>query len=64
MSMIEYTIKLQDEGMTATAAYKTATDEFVYLRAKHEMASMAAEIEARHHGGEFSATPIVSHLGP
>jgi hypothetical protein len=43
-----------------TRAYQKATKEFVALRARHEMATMAAEIEARHYGAEFKFTPFVS----
>lgn len=59
-STIEYTIKLQDEGLSLSRAYQAATEEFVQLRGKYEMASLAAEYEARHHGATFSPNSIVS----
>lgn len=63
-STIEFTIKLNDEGMSLSNAYVKATGEFVKLRARYEMAQIASELEARHHGAEFSETPIVrSFLG-
>ncbi|KAK8858550.1 hypothetical protein IAR55_002779 [Kwoniella newhampshirensis] len=34
-------------------AYAIATKEFVALRARHELATLAAEMEARHYGAEF-----------
>ena len=53
-------------GATISVAYEQATSEFVKLRAKHEMASMAAELEARHYGAEFLKDPFVrrNDLGP
>lgn len=43
-----------------TQAYAIATNEFVQLRAAHEMATLAAEQEARAHGAVFQPTPAVS----
>ncbi|WVQ82996.1 hypothetical protein IAT38_005134 [Cryptococcus sp. DSM 104549] len=34
-------------------AYILATEEFAVLRARHQLATMAAELEARHYGVEF-----------
>ena len=45
--------------MPITQAYAKATAEFVHLRARHEMATMAAEMEARHHGATFGPDPFV-----
>jgi small subunit ribosomal protein S23 len=53
-------MKLHEEGQPLTTAYNQATKEFTALRARYEMASMAAELEARHHGAEFKETAFVS----
>ena len=58
-SLIEYTLKIHDEGTSLTNAYNQATEEFVALRAKYEMTTMAAELEARHWGARFDRTPFV-----
>ena len=55
-------MKLHEEGQPLTTAYNQATKEFTALRARYEMASMAAELEARHHGAEFKETAFVSDL--
>jgi len=45
-----------------TKAYSKSTKEFISLRARHEMATMAAEIEARHYGAEFKYSSFVSPI--
>ncbi|ORY31372.1 mitochondrial ribosomal protein S25-domain-containing protein [Naematelia encephala] len=57
--LVEFVLNLrQMQGLSLSRAYKQATEEFVKLRARHEMATMAAEIEARHWGAEFPTEPF------
>ncbi|BEJ17625.1 hypothetical protein CspHIS471_0610260 [Cutaneotrichosporon sp. HIS471] len=51
---VEFTLNLHgDKGMSLSDAYKQATDEFIALRAAHEMATLAAQGEAVAYGAEF-----------
>ncbi|EIW73688.1 hypothetical protein TREMEDRAFT_73137 [Tremella mesenterica DSM 1558] len=50
---ISFTMTLHERGIPLARAYWRATDEFVELRARHEQATLAAELEARHHGAIF-----------
>ncbi|WRT67749.1 uncharacterized protein IL334_004721 [Kwoniella shivajii] len=51
---ISFVLNLQQtQSMPISEAYSIATREFIALRAKHEQATIAAEIEARYHGAEF-----------
>ncbi|WVW84703.1 hypothetical protein I302_106737 [Kwoniella bestiolae CBS 10118] len=43
----------QTRQIPISEAYAIATREFINLRARHEQATIAAEIEARHYGAEF-----------
>lgn len=57
---IEFVLNLHENGKSLTAAYAQATDEFVELRAAHEMATLAAAQEARMYGAEFKRDDWVS----
>ncbi|GMK57753.1 hypothetical protein CspeluHIS016_0405870 [Cutaneotrichosporon spelunceum] len=52
---VEFTLNLHagGKGMSLSDAYKQATDEFISLRAAHEMATLAAQEEAVAYGAEF-----------
>lgn len=62
-STIAYVVNLRDHHhVPLPRAYTRATAEFVKLRGAHEMATLAAQIEAQHHGAVFGAykSPFVS----
>ncbi|KIR57236.1 hypothetical protein I315_00401 [Cryptococcus gattii Ru294] len=51
---IEFVINLKTtRDVSISEAYALATEEFVSLRGRHQLATLAAEIEARHYGAEF-----------
>ncbi|KAE8538751.1 hypothetical protein D1P53_005114 [Cryptococcus gattii VGV] len=51
---IEFVINLKNtRDVSISEAYALATEEFVSLRGRHQLATLAAEIEARHYGAEF-----------
>ncbi|EKC98189.1 hypothetical protein A1Q2_07521 [Trichosporon asahii var. asahii CBS 8904] len=51
---IQFAQKLHaEDGMALQLAYDEAVSQFCQLRAHHEMASQAAETEARHYGAHF-----------
>ncbi|CAK9784809.1 hypothetical protein CC85DRAFT_285286 [Cutaneotrichosporon oleaginosum] len=50
---VEFTLNLHAKGLSLSHAYKQATDEFIALRAAHEMATLAAQGEAVAYGAEF-----------
>lgn len=53
-SCIEFVINLKNtRNVSISEAYALATEEFVSLRGRHQLATLAAEIEARHYGAEF-----------
>lgn len=53
-SCIEFVINLKNtRNVSISEAYALATEEFVSLRGRHQLATSAAEIEARHYGAEF-----------
>jgi len=57
--VIAFSLNLRDYfDMSLNAAYAQACKEFVQLRAAHEMATMAAEMEARFYGAEFKRDPF------
>ena len=59
-SCIAFTLNLRDvQKLPISEAYRRSTAEFVRLRARHEMATKAAEMEARHYGAEFKRDPFV-----
>lgn len=65
LSCIQFTLSLQrHHDVPLTRAYSIATKQFVQLRAAHELATQAAEAEARAHGASFTADPWVSHSSP
>lgn len=45
--------------VSISEAYALATEEFVSLRGRHQLATLAAEIEARHYGAEFKPDVFV-----
>ncbi|KAK4684339.1 small subunit ribosomal protein S23, partial [Tremellales sp. Uapishka_1] len=56
---IAFTLNLHhSKKLPLSKAYEVATSEFIELRASHEMATIAAEIEARHHGATFKRSPF------
>lgn len=58
---IQFAQKLHSEdGMALQLAYDEAVSQFCQLRAHHEMASQAAETEARHYGAQFKRDEWVS----
>ena len=58
-STVDFTVHLKNNaGLSKSQAYTKATGEFVYLRGQHEMATLAAEMEARHWGAEFKESPF------
>lgn len=46
-------------NVSISEAYALATEEFVSLRGRHQLATLAAEIEARHYGAEFKPDVFV-----
>ncbi|KAL0255638.1 hypothetical protein I308_100443 [Cryptococcus tetragattii IND107] len=51
---IEFVINLKNtRNVSISEAYALATEEFVSLRGRHQLATLAAEIEGRHYGAEF-----------
>ncbi|WVF69210.1 hypothetical protein IAT40_003986 [Kwoniella sp. CBS 6097] len=53
---IEFVLNIQrTRPVPLSEAYAIATAEFVQLRGRHELATLAAEVEARHYGAEFKA---------
>lgn len=59
--VVEFTLNLHEtQGFSLSDAYARATGEFVALRAQHEMASLAAQAEARHYGASFALDQWVS----
>lgn len=62
---IQFAHKLHTEdGMALQLAYDEAVSQFCQLRAHHEMASQAAETEARHYGAKFKRDEWVSACSP
>lgn len=62
---IQFAHKLHTEdGMALQLAYDEAVSQFCQLRAHHEMASQAAETEARHYGAKFKRDEWVSICPP
>jgi small subunit ribosomal protein S23 len=57
---VAFTLALHEQGVPLSAAYARATDEFVALRAQHEVATLAAAAEARALGAEFKRDDWVS----
>lgn len=49
--------------LSISEAYALATEEFVSLRGRHQLATLAAEIEARHYGAEFKPDVFVRCRG-
>lgn len=57
---VVFTLNLHDNhGLSMSAAYLRATDEFVKLRATHEVATLAAAAEARAYGAVFKRDEFV-----
>ena len=57
---MQFTLSLQrHHQLPLTQAYSIATKEFVKLRGAHELATQAAEAEARAHGAIFTSDPWV-----
>ncbi|WVQ96712.1 hypothetical protein IAU59_003819 [Kwoniella sp. CBS 9459] len=53
---IEFVLNVQrTRSIPLSDAYAIATAEFVELRGRHELATLAAEVEARHYGAEFKS---------
>lgn len=62
-SCIEFVINLKNtRDVSISEAYALATEEFVSLRGRHQLATLAAEIEARHYGAEFKPDVFVRIL--
>lgn len=57
---VEFTLNLNEQGLSLSDAYKQATDEFIALRAAHEIATLAAQGEAVAYGAEFKRSEHVS----
>ncbi|KAL7423114.1 mitochondrial ribosomal small subunit component [Cryptotrichosporon argae] len=56
---IDFTLILhKHHALSLSHAYAQATAEFVVLRARHELATIAAEHEARAHGATFRRDPF------
>ncbi|OCF33464.1 hypothetical protein I317_04148 [Kwoniella heveanensis CBS 569] len=53
---IEFVLNVQrTQSLPLSQAYAIATAEFIELRGRHELATLAAEVEARHYGAQFKA---------
>ena len=64
-SCIAYTMNIRThQRLPISQAYAKAVAEFAHLRARQEMATMAAEMEARYHGADFLRDPFVRFLPP
>ncbi|OWZ44592.1 hypothetical protein C361_03323 [Cryptococcus neoformans Tu259-1] len=51
---IEFVINLRNtRDLSISEAYALATEEFVSLRGRHQLATLAAEMEGRHYGAEY-----------
>jgi len=62
-SCIAYVLNIRKYWrLPISQAYARGVEEFVRLRARHEMATMAAEMEARNHGADFLRDPYVRPL--
>jgi small subunit ribosomal protein S23 len=59
-SCVQFTLSLhRHHELPLTQAYTISTKEFVKLRGAHELATQAAEMEARAHGAVFTSDPWV-----
>jgi small subunit ribosomal protein S23 len=59
-SCVQFTLSLHRyHDVPLTQAYTIATKEFVKLRGAHELATQAAQAEARAHGAIFTSDPWV-----
>lgn len=64
ISCIEFVINVRNtRNVSISEAYALATEEFVSLRGRHQLATLAAEIEARHYGAEFKPDVFVRCRG-
>lgn len=45
--------------LSISEAYALATEEFVSLRGRHQLATLAAEMEGRHYGAEYKPDVFV-----
>ena len=62
-SCVQFTLSLhRHHNVPLTQAYTISTKEFAKLRGAHELATQAAEAEARAHGAIFTSDPWVSSL--
>jgi small subunit ribosomal protein S23 len=60
-SCVQFTLSLhRHHKVPLTQAYAISTKEFAKLRGAHELATQAAEAEARAHGAIFTSDPWVS----
>jgi len=59
-SCVQFTLSLhRHHKVPLTQAYAISTKEFAKLRGAHELATQAAEAEARAHGAIFTSDPWV-----
>jgi hypothetical protein len=64
-SCVQFTLSLhRHHKVPLTRAYAISTKEFAKLRGAHELATQAAEAEARAHGAIFTSDPWVSPPSP
>jgi len=64
-SCVQFTLSLhRHHKVPLTQAYAISTKEFAKLRGAHELATQAAEAEARAHGAIFTSDPWVSPSFP
>jgi hypothetical protein len=62
-SCVQFTLSLhRHHKVPLTQAYAISTKEFAKLRGAHELATQAAEAEARAHGAIFTSDPWVSPI--
>ncbi|WVQ73154.1 hypothetical protein IAR50_002718 [Cryptococcus sp. DSM 104548] len=60
---VEFVVNLKNSrGLPITEAYEQATEEFVQLRARHQLATVGAELEARHYGAGFKRDAFERHF--
>ncbi|TYJ58551.1 hypothetical protein B9479_000760 [Cryptococcus floricola] len=60
---VEFVVNLKNtRGLPITEAYEQATEEFVQLRARHQLATVGAELEARHYGAQFKRDAFERHF--